>query len=112
MELGTRELLTFGTVLAGLASGWAMIKSRLAQQRTQISKLSKLLQNIELRMDKVESDKNVVQNQLGTITAILAPANLKKMSERDGAIEERLKSLERETAAQRSMHNDKHPKVE
>ena len=112
MELGARELLTFGTVLVGLASGWAMIKSQLAQQRTQLSKLSKLLQNIELRMDKVESDKNVVQNQLGTITAILAPANLKKMSERDGAIEERLKSLERETAAQRSMHNDKHPKVE
>ena len=112
MELGTRELLTFGTVLAGLASGWAMIKSQLSQQKTLLSKLSKLLQGIELRMDKVESDKNVVQNQLGTITAILAPANLKKMSERDGAIEERLKSLERETAAQRSMHNDKHPKVE
>ena len=112
MELGTRELLTFGTVLGGLASGWAMIKSQLSQQKTLLSKLSKLLQGIELRMDKVESDKNVVQNQLGTITAILAPANLKKMSERDGAIEERLKSLERETAAQRSMHNDKHPKVE
>jgi len=112
VELGTRELLTFGTVLGGLASGWAMIKSQLSQQKTQLSKLSKLLQNIELRMDKVESDKNVVQNQLGTITAILAPANLKKMSERDGAIEERLKSLERETATQRSMHNDKHPKVE
>ena len=112
MELGTRELLTFGTVLGGLASGWAMIKSQLSQQKTLLSKLSKLLQGIELRMDKVESDKNVVQNQLGTITAILAPANLKKMSERDGAIEERLKSLERETTAQRSMHNDKHPKVE
>jgi hypothetical protein len=37
---------------------------------------------------------------------------LKKMSERDGAIEERLKSLERETAAQRRMHNDRHPQVE
>ena len=112
MELGTRELLTFGTVLAGLASGWAMIKTQLAHAQKTITKLSKLLQNIELRMDKVESDKNVVQNQLGTITAILAPANLKKMSERDGAIEERLKSLEREVATQRSMHNDKHPKVE
>ena len=112
MELGTRELLTFGTVLAGLASGWAMIKTQLLQAQRTITKLSKLLQAIETRMDKVESDKNVVQNQLGTITAILAPANLKKMSERDGAIEERLKSLERETAAQRSMHNDKHPKVE
>jgi uncharacterized coiled-coil protein SlyX len=112
VELGTRELLTFGTVLAGLASGWAMIKTQLAHAQKTITKLSKLLQNIELRMDKVESDKNVVQNQLGTITAILAPANLKKMSERDGAIEERLKSLERETAAQRSMHNDQHPKVE
>jgi len=112
MELGAREILTFGTVLAGLASGYAMIKTQLAHAQKSITKLSRLLQNIEARMDSVESDKNVVQNQLGTITAILAPANLKKMSERDGAIEERLKSLERETTAQRSMHNDKHPKVE
>ena len=112
MELGAREILTFGTVLAGLASGYAMIKTQLAHAQKSITKLSLLLQTIESRMDSVESDKNVVQNQLGTITAILAPANLKKMSERDGAIEERLKSLERETTAQRSMHNDKHPKVE
>ena len=112
MELGAREILTFGTVLAGLAGGYAMIKTQLAHAQKSITKLSRLLQNIEARMDSVESDKNVVQNQLGTITAILAPANLKKMSERDGAIEERLKSLERETTAQRSMHNDKHPKVE
>ena len=112
VELGARELLTFGTVLVGLASGWAMIKSQLAQAQRTLTKLSKLLQNIESRMDSVESDKNVAQSQLGTITSILAPDKLKKMSERDGAIEERLKSLERETAAQRRMHNDTHPKVE
>jgi len=112
VELGARELLTFGTVLAGLASGYGMIKSQLLGAQRTITKLSKQLQGIETRMDSVESDKNVVQNQLGTITAILAPANLKKMSERDGAIEERLKSLERETAAQRRMHNDRHPQVE
>ena len=112
MEFGARELLTFGTVLAGLASGYGMIKSQLLGAQRTITKLSKQLQGIETRMDSVESDKNVVQNQLGTITAILAPANLKKMSERDGAIEERLKSLERETAAQRRMHNDRHPQVE
>ena len=112
VELGARELLTFGTVLVGLASGWAMIKTQLAHAQKTITKLSRLLQNIESRMDSVESDKNVAQSQLGTITSILAPDKLKKMSERDGAIEERLKSLEREVAAQRSMHNDKHPKVE
>ena len=112
MELGARELLTFGTVLVGLASGWAMIKTQLAHAQKTITKLSRLLQTIESRMDSVESDKNVAQSQLGTITSILAPDKLKKMSERDGAIEERLKSLERETAAQRRMHNDTHPKVE
>jgi uncharacterized protein involved in exopolysaccharide biosynthesis len=111
VELGAREILTFGTVLGGLASGYGMIKSQLLGQQRITSKLSKLLQTIESRMDSVESDKNVVQNQLGTISSILAPANLKKMSERDGAIEERLKALEREVAAQRHMHNDRHPTV-
>ena len=112
MELGARELLTFGTVLVGLASGWAMIKTQLAHAQKTITKLSRLLQTIESRMDSVESDKNVAQSQLGTISSILAPDKLKKMSERDGAIEERLKALEREVAAQRHMHNDRHPQVE
>ena len=112
LELGARELLTFGTVLVGLASGWAMIKSQLAQAQRTITKLSGLLQSIELRMDSVESDKNVAQNQLRTISAILSPDNLKKISERNGAVEERLKAVEREVAAQRRMHNDRHPKVE
>ena len=112
MELGARELLTFGTVLVGLASGWAMIKSQLAQAQRTITKISKALQAIEVRMDSVESDKNVAQNQLRTITGILSPDNLKKISERDGAVEERLKSLEREVTTVRRMHNDKHPKVE
>jgi len=112
VEFGARELLTFGTVLVGLASGWAMIKTQLLHAQKTITKLSKLLQGIESRMDSVESDKNVVQNQLGTISSILAPDKLKKMSERDGAIEERLKALEREVAAQRHMHNDRHPQVE
>ena len=74
--------------------------------------MSRALQAIEVRMDSVESDKNVAQNQLRTITGILSPDNLKKISERDGAIDERLNSLEREVTTQRKMHNSKHPKVE
>jgi len=112
MELGARELLTFGTVLVGLASGWAMIKSQLAQAQKTITKISKALQSIELRMDTVEAGEAVQRNQLKTITMILSPDALKKSSERDGAIEERLKSLEREVTAVRRMHNDKHPKVD
>ena len=112
MELGARELLTFGTVLVGLASGWAMIKSQLAQAQRTITKMSKALQSIELRMDTVEAGEAVQRNQLKTITMILSPDSLKKSSERDGAIEERLKSLEREVTPVRRMHNDKHPKVE
>jgi len=112
MELGARELLTFGTVLVGLASGWAMIKSQLAQAQRTITKISKALQSIELRMDTVEAGEAVQRNQLKTITMILSPDALKKSSERDGAIEERLKSLEREVTAVRRMHNDKHPKVD
>ena len=108
MEFGARELLTFATVLVGLASGWAMIKSQLAQAQRTITKVSKALQSIELRMDTVEAGEAVQRNQLGTITSILAPGNLKKESERDGAIEERLKNLEKLL----TMHNSKHPKVD
>ena len=111
MELGTRELLTFATVLSGLAASWQLVKSQLANQAIQITKLAKKLASNDTRQDALEADRAVIQNQIKTIAGILAPTNLRNQSERDGAIEERLKSLEREVAAQRHLHNSKHPKI-
>jgi hypothetical protein len=112
MELGARELLTFGTVLVGLASGWAMIKSQLGHAQTSISKLSKKLIVIENRTDKVENSQAVKQTQLHTIASILSPANLKSQSERDGAVEERLRHLELEVKSLRDLHNGRHMKTD
>jgi len=102
MELGARELLTFGTVLVGLASGWAMIKSQLGHAQIVI----------ENRTDKVENSQAVKQTQLHTIASILSPANLKSQSERDGAVEERLRHLELEVKSLRDLHNGRHMKTD
>ena len=110
LQLGARELLTFGTVLVGLASGWAMIRGQLANHVIQIKKAFSRLHELEHRLDSVESAKARSESQLSTITQhILSPAILKKQSERDGAVEQRLLTLERETAGIRRMHNDSHP---
>ena len=42
---------------------------------------------------------------------ILSPQILKKQSERDGAVEERLRSLEKQADKIQSMHNGAHPPV-
>ena len=83
----------------------------MANQAIQITKLAKKLASNDTRQDALEADRAVIQNQIKTIAGILAPTNLRNQSERDGAIEERLKSLEREVAAQRHLHNSRHPRV-
>jgi hypothetical protein len=112
LELGPRELLTLGTVLVGLASGWTMIRASIGHVQISISKLSKKLIVIENRTDKVENAQAIKQTQIHTIAQILSPSNLKRQSERDGAVDERLRHLELEVKLLRDLHNGRHMRTD
>jgi|TARA_R100001530_G_C4275111_1_gene144097 chromosome segregation ATPase len=113
LELGPRELVTLATVLTGLAATWGVLKTTIRGIVSQLEEAKQELSGLNTRLDKVEAKMAVAISSIDTMSNdILAPQILKKQSERDGAVEERLKALEREISSLHAMHNTTHPPVE
>ena len=63
MELGAREMLTFATVLCGLAGTWAVIKSTVSRIQEDLKGVTKELASLNARLDATESGDAVMQDQ-------------------------------------------------
>jgi chromosome segregation ATPase len=112
LELGPRELVTLGTVLAGLAATWGVLKTTIRSMVTDLDEYKQELNDIATRLDKAEAKMAVAISSIDIMSNdILSPQILKKQSERDGAVEERLRSLEKSIDKFNSMHNGSHPPV-
>ena len=112
LELGPRELVTLGTVLAGLAATWGVLKTTIRGMVTDLDEYKQQLNELNTRLDKVEAKMAVAISSIDVMANdILSPQILKKQSERDGAVEERLRSLEKQADKIQSMHNGAHPPV-
>ena len=112
LELGPRELVTLGTVLAGLAATWGVLKTTIRGMVTDLDEYKQQLNDLNTRLDKVEAKMAVAISSIDVMANdILSPQILKKQSERDGAVEERLRSLEKQADKIQSMHNGAHPPV-
>ena len=110
LELGPRELVTLGTVLTGLAATYGVLKTTIRGMVEQMSELKDEMSVINTRLDKVEARQAVALASIDTMAKdILSPQILKQQSERDGAVDTRLKDLEREVDRLYSMHNGTHP---
>ena len=112
LELGPRELVTLGTVLAGLAATWGVLKTTIRGMVTDLDEYKQELNDIATRLDKAEAKMAVAISSIDIMSNdILSPQILKKQSERDGAVEERLRSLEKNIDKFNNMHNGSHPPV-
>ncbi len=112
LELGPRELVTLGTVLAGLAATWGVLKTTIRGMVTDLDEYKQELNDIATRLDKAEAKMAVAISSIDIMSNdILSPQILKKQSERDGAVEQRLRSLEKNIDKFNSMHNGSHPPV-
>jgi chromosome segregation ATPase len=112
LELGPRELVTLGTVLAGLAATWGVLKTTIRSMVTDLDEYKQELNDIATRLDKAEAKMAVAISSIDIMSNdILSPQILKKQSERDGAVEERLRSLEKNIDKFNNMHNGSHPPV-
>ena len=110
LELGPKELMTFGIVLAGIATTWGVLKATIKSITATLDEVRDDLNNINLRLDKVEAKQAVGLAAIDTMSKdILSPQILKERSERDGAVEMRLKSLEVQLDRFYGMHNGTHP---
>ena len=112
LELGSKELLTLGTVLAGIATTWGVLKTTIRSMTSDQEDIKKEVYNLTTRIDAVEAKMAVAISSIDVMANdILSPQILKKQSERDGSIEERLKNLETSTDRLYHMHNGSHPKI-
>ena len=112
LELGPRELVTLGTVLAGLAATWGVLKTTIRSMVNDLEEYKQALNDIATRLDKAEAKMAVAISSIDIMSNdILSPQILKKQSERDGAVEERLRSLEKNIDKFSNMHNGSHPPV-
>ena len=110
LELGPRELLTLGTVLAGLAATWGVLKATIKSIVGQVDDIKSDVTKIYQQVDNQEATQAVLQNSIKIISQdILSPQILKTQSERDGRNEERIRMLEERMNRIVSMHNGKHP---
>ena len=69
MELGAREMLTFATVLCGLAGTWAVIKSTVARIQEDLKGITNELASLNTRLDATESGDAVI---MGNILQLIA----------------------------------------
>ena len=113
MENSYKELVTLAIVLAGLATTWGMLKTKVASILKELEDMKNEANETGTRLDKIEAKQAVALSAIETMSKdILSPQILKRQSERDGAVEMRLRALERETGSLHAMHNTVHPKIE
>ena len=110
MELGPKELVTFGIVLTGIATTWGVLKATIKSITATLDTAAEDLTSLNQRLDKVEAKQAVAIAAIDTMSKdILSPQILKQQSERDGKVAQRLDSIERELDNIHRMHNGSHP---
>lgn len=112
LELGPRELLTFTIVLTGIGTTWGILKATIKSLTATLDDTKTSLSEAHTRLDRLEAKQAVGLAAIDVMAKdILSPQILKERSERDGAVEMRLLSLETQIERVNTMHNGTHPPV-
>ena len=110
MELGTRELVQFISIVATLAGAFAVVKSQLARVIEDLKAIQEEMHTINDRLDAIESGSAVFKHQVGVLGGILSPTNLDKQSREIAEVKKELAYLREASDRMYRMHNGNHPK--
>jgi len=110
MELGTRELVQFISLVATLAGAFAVVKSQLARVIEDLKAIQEEMHTINDRLDAIESGSAVFKHQVGVLGGILSPTNLDKQSREIAEVKKELAYLREASDRMYRMHNGNHPK--
>ena len=111
MELGAREILTFATVLAGLAGTWAVIKSTVARIQEDLKLVVKEIASLNTRLDATESGDAVMKHQVSVLGSMLSPSEMSTRSRELEELSTMTRMLSKEVDLLRKLHNGNHPPV-
>ena len=110
MELGTRELVQFISLVATLAGAFAVVKSQLSRVIEDLKNIETEMHTINDRLDTIESGSAVFKHQVGVLGGILSPSNLDKQSREIAEVKKELTYLRESSERMYKMHNGSHPK--
>ena len=117
MELGTRELVQFLSIVATLAASFAVVKSQLSRVIEDLKAVQREMETINDRLDNIESGSAVFKHQVGVLGGILSPSNLDRQSREITEVKGELQTIHKQLAhlsdsSERmyKMHNGVHPK--
>jgi hypothetical protein len=110
MELGTRELVQFCSLVATLAGAFAVVKSQLSRVIEDLKAIQKEMHTMNDRLDTIESGSAVFKHQVNVLGNILSPGNLDKQSREIAEVKKELTYLREASDRMYKMHNGTHPK--
>ena len=111
MELGTRELVQFCSLVATLAGAFAVVKSQLSRVIEDLKKVMSEMDLINQRLDTIESGSAVFRHQVSVLGGILSPSNLDRQSREIAEVKKELTHLREAADRMYKMHNGKHGPV-
>ena len=110
MELGTRELVQFISLVATLAGAFAVVKSQLSRVIEDLKNIEAEMHTINERLDTIESGSAVFKHQVSVLGNILSPSNLDKQSREIAEVKKEVTYLREAADRMYKMHNGVHPK--
>jgi len=111
MEIGTRELVQFGLLVATIAGSFQVVKSKLTRTMHDLEKIMKKLSNMHTRIDKIDARSAVLEHQVSIIASINSPKVLDDHARSHARLDAQINSLTKAMDNNIHMHNGKHPPV-
>lgn len=112
MELGAKELMTIGTVLAGLAATWGMVKGQIGRLMEDLKSVKNELTEIQSRLDNTEASGAVMTHQLGVLGGMLSPDHQEAKAREVEGLTHRANALRRDVDVLMKTHNGRHPPID
>ena len=104
-------LVTLGGIIFSVAGAAAVGKMQIKAIIESLGDVEKRLRDIDKRLDVLETNQGIVQNQINTLKSILSPDNLAKQNRELEGIKVSVVEAHKDIDRLFKMHNGSHPEV-
>ena len=104
-------LVTLGGIIFSVAGAAAVGKMQIKTIIESLGDVEKRLRDIDKRLDVLETNQGIVQNQINTLKSILSPDNLAKQNREIEGIKVSVVEAHKDIDRLFKMHNGSHPEV-
>ena len=108
-ESSLRILLTLGGMIASVAAAFAVVRQSVKALTETLADVEVRLRRLDSKIDRLETKSGTNEKRLDILSSILSPDALEKRNRELGGLLARTEVLERDSAANKAMHNGKHP---